>query len=176
MSIVIISRLNWNNQKHSGNNSSLVTLPPLGMWESILMNVCNIFWCRNNMGSVDCETLFVQGLIWHTQDEPIMALIYGMFNVLYCAAFEVDVRLIYWILMTWHSLVVEDNVWSPDVVSWHVQTLDPAILLGLPGQLVVSPVLLHPQVGRHNLVLQILKSVECHLPGLTFRVRLHVRI
>ena len=44
----------------------------------------------------------------------------------------------------------------------HVETLDPAILLGLPGQLVVAPVLLHPQVGRHDLVLQILKSVWKH--------------
>ena len=57
------------------------------------------------------------------------------------------------------SLVVEDNVWSPDVIRRHVETLDPAILLRLPGQLVVAPVLLHPQVGRHDLVLQILKSV-----------------
>ena len=56
------------------------------------------------------------------------------------------------------SLVVEDNVWSPDVIRRHVETLDPAILLRLPGQLVVAPVLLHPQVGRHDLVLQILKQ------------------
>ena len=60
------------------------------------------------------------------------------------------------------SLVVEDNVWSPDVIRRHVETLDPAILLRLPGQLVVAPVLLHPQVGRHDLVLQILKSVLKH--------------
>ena len=56
------------------------------------------------------------------------------------------------------SLVVEHDVRSPDVISWHVETLDPAILLGVPGQLVVTPVLLHPQVGRHDLVLQILKQ------------------
>ena len=67
--------------------------------------------------------------------------------------------------MTGRSLVVEDNVRSPDVISGYVETLDPSILLGLPGQLVVAPVLLHPQVGRHDLVLQILKSVECQLPG-----------
>ena len=55
------------------------------------------------------------------------------------------------------SLVVEHDVWSPDVVAGHVEHLDPAVLLGVPLQLVVAPVLLHPQVGRHDLVLQVLK-------------------
>ena len=58
------------------------------------------------------------------------------------------------------SLVVEDNVWSPDVIRRHVETLDPAILLRLPGQLVVAPVLLHPQVSRHDLILQVLIKIH----------------
>ena len=56
------------------------------------------------------------------------------------------------------SLVVEHDVRSPDVVTGHVKHLNPSILLGVPLQLVVTPVLLHPQVGRHDLVLQILKQ------------------
>ena len=56
----------------------------------------------------------------------------------------------------YRSLVVEHDVRSPDVVAGHVEHLDPAVLLGVPLQLVVAPVLLHPQVGRHDLVLQVL--------------------
>ena len=54
-------------------------------------------------------------------------------------------------------LVVEDDVRSPDVVRRYVKHVDPAILSRVPLELVVSPVLLHPQVGRHDLVLQVLK-------------------
>ena len=125
-------------------------------WEwSILMNVCNIFWCRHYMWDSVCPGSQM------THCTPRMSLLWlysGMLNVLYCAAFEVDVRLIYWILMTGHSLVVEDNVRSPDVISRHVETLDPPVLLWVPLQLVVAPVLLHPQVGRHDLVLEVLKT------------------
>ena len=53
-------------------------------------------------------------------------------------------------------LVIQDDVRSPDVVTRHMQHLNSAILLGVPLQLVVAPVLLHPQVGRHDLVLQVL--------------------
>ena len=49
------------------------------------------------------------------------------------------------------------------MVTGHVEHLDPAILLGVPLELVVTPVLLHPQVGRHDLVLQILKIKFCIL-------------
>ena len=35
--------------------------------------------------------------------------------------------------------------------------VDPPVLRGVPLQLVVPPVLLHPQVGRHDLVLQVLQ-------------------
>ena len=70
-------------------------------------------------------------------------------------------------------LVIEHDVRSPDVVAGHVQHLHPykinekiinkweinkrtSVLLRVPLQLVVAPVLLHPQVCRHDLVLQIL--------------------
>ena len=38
-----------------------------------------------------------------------------------------------------------------------VKHVDPAVLRWVPLELVVPPVLLHPQVGRHDLVLQVLK-------------------
>ena len=56
-----------------------------------------------------------------------------------------------------HLLVVEHNVWSPDVVTGYMQLFDSPILVWVPLELVVSPELLYPQVGGHNLVLQILK-------------------
>ena len=58
------------------------------------------------------------------------------------------------------SLVVKDNVRSPDVIRWNMQHVDPAVLLGVPLQLVVTPELLHPQVGGHDLVLKILEIVN----------------
>ena len=54
-------------------------------------------------------------------------------------------------------LVVEDDVRSPDVVRRYGKHVATAILSRVPLELVVSPVLLHPQVGRHDLVLQVLK-------------------
>ena len=60
-------------------------------------------------------------------------------------------------LIDFFLLVVEDNVWSPDVVSGHMKILDAAILIRVPHQLVVTPVLLYPQVGGHYLILQILE-------------------
>ena len=56
-------------------------------------------------------------------------------------------------------LVVKDDIRSPDVVTGHVELFHPAVLLRVPLQLVVPPELLHPQVGRHDLVLQVLKNI-----------------
>ena len=55
------------------------------------------------------------------------------------------------------SLVVKDDIRAPDVISWHVEALDSPVLLGIPHQLVIPPELLNPQIGCHNLVLQVLK-------------------
>ena len=38
-------------------------------------------------------------------------------------------------------LVVQDDVWPPDVIRRHVKHVDATILLGVPLQLVVVPVL-----------------------------------
>ena len=43
------------------------------------------------------------------------------------------------------------------MVAGHVELLDAAVLQRIPLELVVAPELLHPQVGRHDLVLQVLK-------------------
>ena len=56
------------------------------------------------------------------------------------------------------SLVVEHDVRSPDVVTGHVELPPPAVLHRVPLELVVPPELLHPQVGRHDLVFQVLKQ------------------
>ena len=57
-------------------------------------------------------------------------------------------------------LVIQDDVRPPDVVTGHVELFDPAVLLGVPLELVVSPELLHPQVGRHYLVLEVLQNSD----------------
>ena len=54
-------------------------------------------------------------------------------------------------------LVVEDNVRPPDVIGGNVEHVDAAVLLRVPLKLVVVPVLFHPQVGRHDLVFQVLQ-------------------
>ena len=54
-------------------------------------------------------------------------------------------------------LVIQDDVRPPDVVTGHVELLHPAVLVRVPLQLVVPPELLHPQVGRHYLVLEVLQ-------------------
>ena len=43
------------------------------------------------------------------------------------------------------------------MVAGHVELLDAAVLQRVPLELVVAPELLHPQVGRHDLVLQVLQ-------------------
>ena len=64
-------------------------------------------------------------------------------------------------------LVIQDDVRSPDVVTGHVELFDPAVLLGVPLEFVVSPELLHPQVGRHYLVLEVLKTENLNISLLT---------
>ena len=46
-----------------------------------------------------------------------------------------------------------------------MEHVDAPVLLGVPLQLVVVPVLLHPQVRRHDLVLQVLKTKRKHVKG-----------
>ena len=53
-------------------------------------------------------------------------------------------------------LVVEDDIGPPDVIRRDMKHVDPTVLSRVPLELVVPPVLLHPQVGRHDLVLQVL--------------------
>ena len=53
-------------------------------------------------------------------------------------------------------LVIEDDVRQPDVSGGNMETVPPAVLLRVPAQLVVVPVLLYPQVGRHHLLPQVL--------------------
>ena len=55
-------------------------------------------------------------------------------------------------------LVIKDDVWQPDVSGGNMETVHPAVLLGVPAQLVVVPVLLDPQVGRHHLLPQVLQQ------------------
>ena len=44
-------------------------------------------------------------------------------------------------IKTGHSLVVEDDIRQPDDLRGHVDLAHPAILLGVPAQLVVVPLL-----------------------------------
>ena len=58
------------------------------------------------------------------------------------------------------------------MVAGHVELLDAAVLQRVPLELVVAPELLHPQVGRHDLVLQVLK----HGDGLYLQLRPGARL
>lgn len=40
-----------------------------------------------------------------------------------------------------HLLIIEHDIWAPDVVRGHVEHLNAAVLAWLPGQLVVVPTL-----------------------------------
>ena len=57
-----------------------------------------------------------------------------------------------------YLLVIEDNVREPDVSGGNMETVDPSVLLRVPAELVVVPVLLYPQVGRHHLLPQVLQQ------------------
>ena len=48
-----------------------------------------------------------------------------------------------------------------------MEHVDPAVLRRVPLELVVPPVLLHPQVGRHDLVLQVLKLSKVRHQSIT---------
>ena len=54
-------------------------------------------------------------------------------------------------------LVIKHDVREPDVSGGNMQTVDPSVLLRVPAELVVVPVLLYPQVGRHHLLPQVLQ-------------------
>ena len=54
------------------------------------------------------------------------------------------------------SLVVKDNVREPDVGGGHVEAVHAPVLLGVPAELVVKPVLLDPEVSRHHLLPEVL--------------------
>ena len=76
-----------------------------------------------------------------------------------------------------HSLVVQHNVWQPDVVGGHVEVLDAAVVGGVPLELVVDPLLLHPHVGDHDLPLHVdpddLRHLDPHLDRQPVRVVAH---
>ena len=76
-----------------------------------------------------------------------------------------------------HSLVVQHNVWQPDVVGGHVEVLDAAVVRGVPLELVVDPLLLHPHVGDHDLPLHVdpddLRHLDPHLDRQPVRVVAH---
>ena len=51
-----------------------------------------------------------------------------------------------------NSLVIEDDVWPPDVVGGYVEHVDTAVFVGIPSHFVIIPELLHPQICGHNLI------------------------
>ena len=51
------------------------------------------------------------------------------------------------------------------MVAGYVELFDPTVFVGVPFQLVVPPKLLHPKVGRHYLVLEVLKTAGISFIG-----------
>ena len=48
-------------------------------------------------------------------------------------------------------LVVEHNVWKPDLLRRYVKTINAIVLFRVPDQFVVQPLLLHAETTRHNI-------------------------
>ena len=61
---------------------------------------------------------------------------------------------------TLDSLVVEHDVREPDVGGGHVKAVHAPVLLGVPPELVIKPVLLDPQVGSHHLLAEVLGELH----------------
>ena len=59
------------------------------------------------------------------------------------------------------SLVIQHDVWEPDVCGGDMEAVHSPVLLGVPPELVIKPILLDPEVGRHNLLAEILKGKHC---------------
>lgn len=51
-----------------------------------------------------------------------------------------------------YSLVIQNNIGSPNVITRHVKHFYSAIFFGIPFEFIVIPRLLHPQIRRHNLI------------------------
>ena len=59
------------------------------------------------------------------------------------------------------SLIIKDNVREPDVLTGNMKVLHASVSLGVPGQLVVGPLLLHPDVGGEYLPPHVLQRQHC---------------
>ena len=58
-------------------------------------------------------------------------------------------------------LVIQYYIRKPDILTGHVEVLDSSIVLRVPGELVVRPLLLHPHVGGQDLSPHVLQHVIC---------------
>ena len=59
-----------------------------------------------------------------------------------------------------YLLVVQHNIWPPNVIGRNVELFDTAVLFGVPNQFVVKPKLFNPKICRHDLVFQVLQKNE----------------
>ena len=57
-------------------------------------------------------------------------------------------------------LVIKHDVWEPDVGGGHVEAVHAPVLLRVPSELVIKPVLLYPQVSGHHLLPEVLGQRE----------------
>ena len=60
------------------------------------------------------------------------------------------------------SLIIKDNVREPDVLTGNMEVFHASVSLGVPGQLVVGPLLLNPDVGGQNLSPHVLQRQQSH--------------
>ena len=60
-----------------------------------------------------------------------------------------------------YLLVIQYYIRKPDILTGHVEVLDTSIVLRVPRELVVRPLLLHPHVGGQNLSPHVLQHVIC---------------
>ena len=74
-------------------------------------------------------------------------------------------------------LIVEHNIWEPNMLGWDMKMFDPSVVTGRPLELVVDPLLLDPHVGDHDLPLHVdpddLGQLQAHLHSQAVRAVTH---
>ena len=57
-------------------------------------------------------------------------------------------------------LIVQNNIWTPNVVWRNMEHIHATILIWIPSHLVIVPKLLNPKICSHNLISKILKWIN----------------
>ena len=71
----------------------------------------------------------------------------------------------------YYLLVIENNIWVPDVLCWDIDHVHITIVLRFPHQWLVMPLLVHPYIGRHKLALLILQIYSVNIVQILYSTK-----